>query len=161
MKEHTEVVVRNLGRVNTKIFKKFIKISYDCTKGITSCSRAAVGSPVEQFVMRELTGEMMKETTAIDSVNASMEWIRSNEDCVYPEVRVDNFLVNTGDLTLEKPESISEYQEKYGIELNPDQFYYCDGECLHEEMNPAGSENGFAEWLADEVNVKLADLNGA
>ena len=71
-------------------------------------------------------------------------------------MRADNYPVMADDITLEQPEdsdSIAEYQRKYGIELNPNQFYYCDGECLHEEMNPAGSENGFADWLADEVKA--------
>ena len=103
----------------------------------------------------------MRETTVIDSVSASIEWTLTADKVCFPEVWVDGYVVARDEITLEQPEDVAEYEQAYGIGLNPEQFYYCDGECLHEQMNNAGPDNSFADWLANEVNAKLAELNGA
>ncbi|WP_163371041.1 hypothetical protein [Endozoicomonas acroporae] len=104
----------------------------------------------------------MKRTTLINGIDASISW--NDEKGFYrPKIDLDSIPIEFNEILIVQPDDsknwLAEYLENYGVELNPSQFYYYDGECFHEEMR--GTKYGFSAWLAEEVNGKLAELNGA
>ena len=94
----------------------------------------------------------------------SIVWVQTQAEIHYPIVNVGDFEIRTlVEISQANPDEVDykEYEEDYGVILQPDLWYYLDGECFQNSFEPEESAEGFTVWLAEQINSKLSELNEA
>lgn len=107
-------------------------------------------------------------TYILDKAEACIEWAEIEPGVWEPRVEVESYTVELRDIQVLKPsadpEEMKDYEETYGVDYSPELYHYWDGECYHTEMSDETNgchKGGFEKWLNDEVDAKIAELNGA